>query len=198
MSLTNKLKELIKELENIRITMLTEVQEKTNSGKYSVEYITNLRTETDKGYYATVEKFEEKRKQLIQDYINEQQGKIETSPSVEHTGALNSVINLAGSVFLEDSELNELVKPFKSNMLLMELLFRKLNVDNGNVLEKYTETFKDFKTYAVKREFLKNIEEFKNEYFGKSIHDVNGGLRATIFLNTLEKEENKFTERTLK
>lgn len=194
MSLTNKLKELIKELENIRITMLTEVQEKMKSGKYSVEYITNLRTETDKEYYAIVEKFEEKRKQLIQDYINEQQGKIETSPSVEHTGALNSVINLTGSVSLEDSELNELVKPFKSNMLLMELLFRKLNVDKGNVLEKYTETFKDFKTYTVKREFLKEIKDFGTEYFGKSINDTNGGLRATIYLGTLEQLEKKLTE----
>lgn len=194
MSLTNKLKELIKELENIRITMLTEVQEKMKSGKYSVEYITNLRTETDKEYYAIVEKFEEKRKQLIQDYINEQQGKIETSPSVEHTGALNSVINLAGSVSLEDSELNELVKPFKSNMLLMELLFRKLNVDNGNILEKYTETFKDFKAYTVKREFLKEIKDFGTEYFGKSINDTNGGLRATIYLGTLEQLEKKLTE----
>ena len=194
MSLTNKLKELIKELENIRITMLTEVQEKMKSGKYSVEYITNLRTETDKGYYAIVEKFEEKRKQLIQDYINEQQGKIETSPSVEHTGALNSVINLTGSVSLEDSELNELVKPFKSNMLLMELLFRKLNIDKGNVLEKYTETFKDFKIYTVKREFLKEIKDFGTEYFGKSINDTNGGLRATIYLGTLEQLEKKLTE----
>ncbi len=198
MSLTNKLKELIKELENIRVTMLTEVQEKMKSGKYSVEYITNLRTDTDKRYYAIVEKFEEKRKQLIQDYINEQQGKIETSPSVEHTGALNSVINLAGSVSLEDSELNELVKPFKSNMLLMELLFRKLNVDNGNILEKYTETFKEFKTYTVKREFLKEIKDFGTEYFGKSINDTNGGLRATIYLGTLEQLENNFTERTSK
>lgn len=194
MSLTNKLKELIKELENIRVTMLTEVQEKMKSGKYSVEYITNLRTDTDKRYYAIVEKFEEKRKQLIQDYINEQQGKIETSPSVEHTGALNSVINLAGSVSLEDSELNELVKPFKSNMLLMELLFRKLNVDNGNILEKYTETFKEFKTYTVKREFLKEIKDFGTEYFGKSINDTNGGLRATIYLGTLEQLEKKLTE----
>lgn len=194
MSLTNKLKELIKELENIRVTMLTEVQEKMKSGKYSAEYITNLRTETDKEYYAIVEKFEEKRKELIQDYINEQQGKIETSPSVEHTGALNSVINLAGSVSLEDSELNELVKPFKSNMLLMELLFRKLNVDNGNILEKYTETFKDFKTYTVKREFLKEIKDFGTEYFGKSINDTNGGLRATIYLGTLEQLEKKLTE----
>lgn len=194
MSLTNKLKELIKELENIRVTMLTEVQEKMKSGKYSVEYITNLRTDTDKRYYAIVEKFEEKRKQLIQDYINEQQGKIETSPSVEHTGALNSVINLAGSVSLEDSELNELVKPFKSNMLLMELLFRKLNVHNGNILEKYTETFKEFKTYTVKREFLKEIKDFGTEYFGKSINDTNGGLRATIYLGTLEQLEKKLTE----
>lgn len=194
MSLTNKLKELIKELENIRVAMLTQVQEKMKSGKYSVEYITNLRTETDKGYYAIVEKFEEKRKQLIQDYINEQQGKIETSPSVEHTGALNSVINLAGSVSLEDSELNELVKPFKSNMLLMELLFRKLNVDNGNILEKYTETFKDFKTYTIKRNFLKEIKDFGTEYFAKSINEANGGLRATIYLSTIEELENKLTK----
>lgn len=194
MSLTNKLKELIKELENIRVAMLTQVQEKMKSGKYSVEYITNLRTETDKGYYAIVEKFEEKRKQLIQEYINEQQGKIETSPSVEHTGALNSVINLAGSVSLEDSELNELVKPFKSNMLLMELLFRKLNVDNGNILEKYTETFKDFKTYTIKRNFLKEIKDFGTEYFAKSINEANGGLRATIYLSTIEELENKLTK----
>lgn len=194
MSLTNKLKELIKELENIRVTMLTQVQEKMKSGKYSVEYITNLRTETDKEYYAIVEKFEEKRKQLIQDYINEQQGKIETSPSVEHTGALNSVINLAGSVSLEDSELNELVKPFKSNMLLMELLFRKLNVDNGDILEKYTETFKDFKTYTIKRNFLKEIKDFGTEYFAKSINEANGGLRATVYLSTIEELENKLTK----
>ena len=194
MSLTNKLKELIKELENIRLTMLTEVQEKMKSGKYSVEYITNLRTDTDKRYYAIVEKFEEKRKELIQDYINEQQGKIETSPSVEHTGALNSVINLAGSVSLEDSELNELVKPFKSNMLLMELLFRKLKVDKNDIFEVYAETFKDFKTYTVKREFLKEIKDFGTEYFGKSINDTNGGLRATIYLGTLEQLEKKLTE----
>lgn len=196
MSLTNKLKELIKELENIRVTMLTEVQEKMKSGKYSVEYITNLRTDTDKRYYAIVEKFEEKRKQLIQDYINEQQGKVEITPSVEHTGALNSIINLLGSVSLEDSELNELVKPFKSNMLLMELLYRRVKTDGGDILEKYNETFKDFKTYAVKREFLKKIKEFENGYFSKSIDDANGGLRTSIYLSTLEKTENQFVEKT--
>ena len=198
MSLTNKLKELIKELENRRITMLTELQQKTNSGKYSGEYIADLTLKTNKEYSTIVEKFEEKKNQLIQDYINEQLRKTKVTPTIEETGALNSVINLAGSVFLEDSELNELVKPFKSNMLLMELLFRKLKADKNDIFEVYAETFKDFKTYAVKREFLKNVKEFKNEYFGKSIHDVNGGLRATIFLNTLEKEENKFTERTSK
>ena len=79
-------------------------------------------------------------------------------------------------------------------MLLMELLFRKLNVDNGNILEKYTETFKDFKTYTVKREFLKEIKDFGTEYFGKSINDTNGGLRATIYLGTLEQLEKKLTE----
>ncbi|MDU1909711.1 hypothetical protein [Fusobacterium sp.] len=196
MSLTNKLKELIKEMENTRIAMLTEIQQKRSSGKYSGEYIADLTLKTNKEYSTIVEKFEGKRKQLIQDYINEQQGKVEIIPSVEHTGALNSVINLLGSISLEDSELNELAKPFKSNMLLMELLYRRVKTDGGDILEKYNETFKDFKTYTVKREFLKKIKEFENEYFSKSINDANGGLRTSIYLSTLEKTENQFVEKT--
>lgn len=184
MKLYEQIKNILDNLEKERKNILAEVEEKVKSGIYSIEYKDEVRLIANKEYAALLKNAENKINALVLDY--KEKYFAVTTPTAEEIQNLNTIMDLLDKVNTSDQQLMGMVKPFKGNMLLMELLYKKL----ADKVKDYKETFKEYKDYVKKGNALKSMESFRMDMLNSGVHQNINTIHLGIYLKKIENLDN--------